>query len=97
MGHEVNASRRQFITKTVSAGAAATILPRHVLGGSGFVAPSDKVNVAIIGVGGQGLHNARALFQEEDCQIIAIADPAQEWDLSSFYYGGKAGWGPVQA
>ena len=81
--HPSTASRRQFIATTASAVAAATIVPRHVLGGPGFVAPSDKVNVAIIGVGGQGLHNARALFQEKDCQIIAIADPAEEWDLSS--------------
>jgi predicted dehydrogenase len=29
--------------------------------------------------------------------VIAVADPAEEWDLSSFYYGGKAGRGPVQA
>jgi predicted dehydrogenase len=95
--NEATTTRRQFISTTASAVAAATIVPRHVLGGARFVPPSDKVNVAIIGVGGQGLHNARALFQEEDCQIIAIADPAQEWDLSSFYYGGKAGWGPAQA
>jgi len=61
------------------------------------VAPSDKVNVAVIGVGGQGLHNARALFQERDCQVIAIADPAEEWDLSRFYYGGKSGRGPARA
>ena len=52
-------------------------MPRHVLGGQRFVAPSDKVNVALIGAGGQGRTNARALFQEEDCQIIALADPAR--------------------
>jgi predicted dehydrogenase len=98
MGQDNTAtSRRQFMATTASALAATTIVPRHVLGGARFVAPSDKVNVAVIGVGGQGLHNARALFQEKDCQIIAIADPAEEWDLSSFYYGGKAGWGPVRA
>jgi predicted dehydrogenase len=91
------ASRRQFMATTASAVAAATIVPRHVLGGARFVAPSDKVNVAIIGVGGQGLQNARALFQEDDCQIIAIADPAEEWDLRSFYYGGKSGRGPARA
>ena len=61
------------------------------------MAPSDKVNVALIGAGGQGLHNVRALFQEKDCQVIAIADPAEEWDLSAFYYGGRAGRGPVRA
>ena len=97
MSREQAASRRQFIATTASAVAAATIVPRHVLGGQRFVAPSDKVNVAIIGAGGQGRTNARALFQEEDCQIIAIADPAEEWDLSAFYYGGKAGRGPVKA
>ena len=68
-----------------------------MLGGPGFVAPSDKVNVAIIGVGGQGRTNARALFQVDDCQVIAIADPCEEWDMSPYYYGGKAGRGPVKA
>jgi predicted dehydrogenase len=89
-------SRRRFIA-TASAAAAVTLVPRHVLGGPGFVAPSDKVNVALIGAGGQGLTNLRSLFQEEDCQVIALADPAEEWDLSAYYYGGKAGRGPVKA
>jgi predicted dehydrogenase len=90
-------TRRQFIATTTAAAAAFTIVPRHVLGGTQFVAPSDKVNVALIGAGGQGRTNARALFQEEDCQIIALADPAEEWDLSPWYYRGKAGRGPVKA
>lgn len=84
------------MTTAASAAAAAVIVPRHVLGGPGFVAPSDKVNVAVIGVGGQGRTNCRALFYEDDCQIIAIADPAEEWDMSSYYYGGLAGRGPVR-
>ena len=90
-------TRREFIATTSAAAAAFTIVPRHVLGGTQFVAPSDKVNVAMIGAGGQGRTNARALFQEEDCQIIALADPAEEWDLSTWYYGGKSGRGPVKA
>jgi len=90
-------SRRQFLATSASAAAALTIVPRHVLGGPRFVAPSDKVNIALIGAGGQGLHNARALFQEDDCQIIALADPAEEWDLSKWYYGGKSGRGPGKA
>jgi predicted dehydrogenase len=89
-------TRRKFISDATAAAAAFTIVPRHVLGGQRFVAPSDKVNVAVIGVGGQGRTNARALFQEEDCQIIAVADPAEEWDLTPWYYGGKAGRGPVK-
>ena len=35
-------------------------------------------------MGGQGRTNLRALFQQEDCQVMAIADPAEEWDLSPF-------------
>src|SRR5215813_15265567 len=89
-------TRRAFIAATTTAAAAFTILPRHVLGGPRFVAPSDKVNVAIIGAGGQGRTNTRALFQEDDCQVIAVADPAEEWDLSQWYYGGKSGRGPVK-
>jgi predicted dehydrogenase len=89
--------RREFIATPAAAAAAFPIGPRHVLGGQKFVAPSDKVNVGLIGAGGQGRTNARALYQEDDCQIIAIADPAEEWDLSKWYYGGKAGRGPVKA
>jgi predicted dehydrogenase len=88
-------TRRRFIA-TASAAAAVTIVPRHVLGGPRFVAPSDKVNVALIGAGGQGQTNVRALFQEKDCQVIAVADPAESWDLRAFYYGGTAGRGPVR-
>ena len=91
------ATRREFIATTAAAAAAFTIVPRHVLGGTGFVAPSDKVNVAIIGAGGQGRTNARSLFKEADCQIIALADPAEEWDLSNWYFRGKSGRGPVKA
>ena len=97
MDQKPTTTRRQFIATTTAAAAAFTIVPRHVLGGPRFVAPSDKVNVALIGAGGQGRTNARALFQEEDCQIIALADPAEEWDLSTWYYGGKSGRGPVKA
>src|SRR5262249_20104873 len=64
--------------------------------GRGFVAPSDKVNIALIGAGGQGLTNARALFRLNDAQIIAVADPAESFSLDRFYYKGAAGRGPVQ-
>jgi predicted dehydrogenase len=47
-------SRRTFLGTTAAAAAAFTIIPRHVLGGPGFTAPSDLINVAGIGVGSQG-------------------------------------------
>ena len=97
MDAKLGISRRHFIATTTAAAAGFTIVPRHVLGGPRFVAPSDKVNVALIGAGGQGRTNARALFEEPNCQIIALADPAEEWDLSGWYFGGKSGRGPVHA
>ena len=77
-------SRRTFIRGTATAVASFTIIPRHVLGGAGFVPPSEKVNIAIVGCGGQGRTNVRALFQEADAQIIAVADPIESQDLDAF-------------
>jgi hypothetical protein len=42
-------NRRKFIGGLTTATLAMTIVPRHVLGGTGFIAPSDKINVAYIG------------------------------------------------
>jgi len=89
-------SRRAFF-KTGAVASAMTIVPRHVLGGKGFVPPSDSVNVAVIGTGGQGLTNIRSLYELPDVQVVAIADPNEESDYSRFYYGGTAGRRPALA
>lgn len=47
-------SRRSFLGTTASVAAGFTIIPRYVMGGSGYTAPSDLINVAGIGVGSQG-------------------------------------------
>lgn len=90
-------SRRNFIKGAAATVAAFNIVPRHVLGGPRFVPPSEKVNVAIIGVGGQGRSNIRNLFQLDDVQIISIADPAESFSLENFYYKGMGGRLPVKA
>ena len=89
-------SRRHFLGTALGA-AAFTIVPRHVLGGPGFVPPSEKVNIALIGCGGQGRTNMEALFSEPDAQIVAVADPIAHSDLSAFYFKGEAGRLPVKA
>jgi hypothetical protein len=90
-------SRRKFIGNTAVAAAGFSIVPRHVLGGAGFIAPSDKINLAIIGCGGQGRTNVRALLQQEDVQIISVADPTEFHNLDGFYYRGTAGRLPLKA
>lgn len=90
-------SRRKFIGGTAAAVTAFTIIPRHVLGGPKYVAPSEKINIAIVGCGGQGRTNTRSLFQFADAQIIAVADPIEHHNLDAFYYKGEAGRLPVKA
>ena len=90
-------SRRQFLGRTATAVAAFSVVPRHVLGGAKFVAPSEKVNIAIIGCGGQGRTNVRTLFNLPDAQVIAVADPIEAENLDAFYYKGNGGRLPVKA
>jgi predicted dehydrogenase len=52
-------SRRRFLRQSAVAAAGFTIVPRYVLGGPGYTAPSDRVNIAAIGVGGKGDSNIR--------------------------------------
>ena len=66
-------TRRQFLG-TAAAAAAFTVVPRHVLGGAKFVPPSAKVNIALVGAGGQGRTNLRGLFALADAQVIAVAE-----------------------
>ena len=70
---------------------AFLIVPRKVLGGAGYVAPNDKINVAIIGCGGQGLVDLGNLIKFPELQFVAVADPMEEWDYREFYFGGTAG------
>ena len=90
-------TRRHFLAKTTAVAAATTIVPRHVLGGPKFVPPSEKVNVAMVGVGGQGRWNLHQLFKQPDAQIVAVADPIEHHDLAAFYYKGVAGRKPIKA
>ncbi len=90
-------TRRQFIRTAASTVTLFNVVPRHVLGGPRFVPPSEKINIALVGAGGQGRSNLRALFHEDDAQFIAIADPAEQWDLDPFYYRGLGGRQPVRA
>jgi len=91
-----SASRRKFMKSAALSAAGIMIVPRHVLGGPGYTAPSDKVNVGVVGVGGRGRRNVEALLQLDEVQVTAIADPAEYWELYDFYYQSEAGRGPVK-
>ena len=88
-------SRRQFLGTTAAA-TGIIVVPRYVLGGPGFVAPSEKVNIALIGAGGQGRNNTLYLFNEPTAQIVAVCDVAETTDLHAFYYQCYGGRKPVK-
>lgn len=68
-------NRRQFINSAAATSATISIVPRHVLGGVGHVAPSDKITVANIGCGTQGLREMSEMLQNPDIQVVSVCDP----------------------
>jgi len=63
--------RRTFMAGAAAATAGFTIVPRHVLGGQATPAPSDKLNIAAVGIGGMGKSNLKRC---EDENIVALCD-----------------------
>jgi predicted dehydrogenase len=74
MSEKEGISRRKFLG-TAAAAAAFTIVPRHVLGGPGYTAPSDKLNIACVGVNGKGQSDIQAVSTEN---IVALCDVDDE-------------------
>lgn len=70
--------RRRFLGSAAASAAALTILPRHVMGGPGYIAPSDKITLAYIGVGTQGLREMLNLLPNPAVQIVAVCDPNKD-------------------
>jgi predicted dehydrogenase len=97
-------SRRGFLAASGAAAASFAIVPRHVLGGTGYTPPSEKVNIAFIGVGSQGLRVMLNFLKEGDVQGVAVCDPNRgsdgypQWDKSEFadsvhkLLGTSSGW-----
>jgi len=97
-----NINRRRFVGSAVASGVV-TIVPRHVLGGTGYVAPNDKITLAHIGMGTQGFRELGDLLAEPEMQVVAVCDPNTdsndyvEWGKNSVRntirrYLGKPTW-----
>ena len=67
-------TRRKFLRQSMGTAMAFSIVPRRVLGGPGFVPPSDRVNIAFIGVGSQGLRVMLHFLREPDVHGVAVCD-----------------------
>ena len=64
-------TRRNFVQGASTVALGGMIVPRHVLGGVGYQAPSDTLNIAIVGAGGRGASDAQELGTEN---IVAVCD-----------------------
>jgi predicted dehydrogenase len=67
-------SRRSFVKTGAAAMAGFMIVPRHVLGGKGFLAPSDKLIVAGVGVGGKGESDIESFYKSGKADIGYLCD-----------------------
>ena len=67
-------SRRNFIKKTGLIGTGVFIVPRHVLGGVGYTAPSDQLGLAAVGSGGKGDSDIRNAYQKGKNRVVALCD-----------------------
>lgn len=67
-------SRRQFLQTGALAATSFLIVPRHVLGGRGFIAPSDKLNIAGVGAAGKGFSDTNNAFNGGANNIVALCD-----------------------
>ncbi len=89
--NQMQTGRRDFIKKTAAAAAAFTIVPSHVVSGLGYKAPSDKLNIAGVGVGGMGRSNLRNMNTEN---IVALCDVDWKYAQKCFndYPNAKKYW-----
>ncbi len=79
-------NRRKFVGTAVATGVF-TIVPRHVLGGPGHIAPSGKIRLAHIGMGSQGFNELGGLLQNPRIEIVAVCDP--NTDSNDYVQWGK--------
>jgi hypothetical protein len=82
-----NITRRSFIGTTGAVAAGLTILPSSVISGLGKRAPSDKLNIAVVGIGGVGKSNLNAVKNTEN--IVALCDV--DWDYAKEVFDANPG------
>lgn len=63
--------RRSFIQSMLAAGVAPLVLPSRIFGGA---APSNRITVGFIGMGGQGGYNLANFIAHDDCQVLSVCD-----------------------
>ena len=71
-------NRRDFIGKSALGAGAVTLIPRHVMGGTGFLTPGDRINLGFIGTGKQSLGLMRSITGCPETMVLAACDVDQK-------------------
>jgi len=71
-------NRRKFLQVAAASTAASQVVPRHVVGGPGQTPPSEKIRMAYIGCGTQGLRELLPMLSMPEVQIVAVCDPVKD-------------------
>jgi len=87
-----NMSRRSFLETSGVVAAGFTILPSSVISGLGKRAPSDKLNIAVVGIGGMGNSNLKAVKATENIVALCDVDWAYSKDVFAENPNAKAYW-----
>jgi len=93
MSDKKGLNRREFIGSAAAASLAFTVVPRSVLGGRGYIPPSEKLNIGYIGCGTQGMREMVTLIANPAIQIKAVCDPNKltedyvDWSLTGVRNG----------
>jgi len=72
--NKANPTRRDFIKTSAVAAASFMIVPRYVLGGKGYTAPSDRLVIACVGVGGRGKEDIEHFSRTGKAEIAYLCD-----------------------
>lgn len=84
--------RRSFLQRAALA-TGVMIVPRYVLGGKGYIAPSDQLNIAAIGAGGKGMYNLTQAYNNGSDNIVVLCDvddrqsteAREKWPKAKYY------------
>ncbi|MEJ2704523.1 MAG: Gfo/Idh/MocA family oxidoreductase, partial [Sedimentisphaerales bacterium] len=94
MNEHLRISRRGFLRGTVvaavGAGSFPYFVPSSALGKAGTVAPSGRIAMGSIGVGGMGTNNLRGFLTQPDVQVVAVCDVVKASNEYGHWY--KQGW-----
>ena len=86
--NKTSLDRRKFVEIVAASAIGFTIVPRHVLGGKNYIAPSDTITLAYVGIGTQGIREMLPMLANPQFRVVSVCDPNKDavgykdWDIN---------------